>query len=213
MQDQPSKPNALLTRTRGRPRAAEAAQIGDRIITAATAIFLKRGFERTTLDHVADIAHVGKTTLYSRFADKPALFAAVLERYADDLRIRMGEITVTGDRRERLHQAGVQLARLTLTPHSIDLMRFGLAETPKFPEIGRQGMVIGFGGCVQSIITCISDDPDKPDHATKWLATRFVELALHPLYFHAFSGANLADLRVRAELDVEEVARLLTNAS
>lgn len=213
MPEDPSRSSVSRPRPRGRPRAAEAALVSPRIIEAATAIFLERGFERTTLDHVAEVAHVGKTTLYSRFPDKQALFTAVLQCYANDLRSQMSEITVTGDRRERLRQAGVQLARLTLTPASIDVMRFSLAEAAQFPEIGRQGKLIGFGGCVQILTSCISDTSDEPDHVVEHLATRFVELALLPLYFHAFAGADLAHLRSRADLDAEEVATLLINAS
>lgn len=43
------------------------------------------------------------------------------------------------------------------------------------------------------------------------MAARFVEMALHPLYMHAFSGADLAGLCERATRDVPEVAEILLN--
>ena len=43
-------------------------------------------------------------------------------------------------------------------------------------------------------------------------AQRFVELALHPLYMHAFFGADLADLRKRALVCVAEVVDFLLPA-
>ena len=61
---------------RGRPPSAAKRAA---ILAAATTAFLRDGFRGTSLDAVAAAAGVSKQTIYSHFADKEALFAAVVE--------------------------------------------------------------------------------------------------------------------------------------
>ena len=197
---------------RGRPRADQAGQIEERIITVASSLFLEQGFGRTTVDQIADLAHTGKTTLYGRFPTKEALFSAVVLRYIDELQARMAIVPTNGTRKERLIQVGIKLANLTLAEESIALMRLTIAEAKAFPELGREGFRIGFGGCVRCIAQCLATDgSDAAVTDATPMAARFVEMALHPLYMHAFSGADLAGLCERATRDVPEVAEILLN--
>lgn len=195
---------------RGRPRADQAGQVEERIITAASSLFLQQGFGRTTLDQVAEAAHAGKTTLYGRYPTKEALFSAVVLRYVDELQARMAIVPTSGTMRERLVKVGIALADLTLAEESIALMRLTIAEAKAFPELGHEGFRIGFGGCVRCIAECLATDgSDAAVAEATPMAARFVEMALHPLYMHAFSGADLAGLRERATRDVPEVAEIL----
>lgn len=63
---------------RGRPSAAEAEQIVGRILEASWEVLLAEGFEGFTFDRVARHAHIGKATIYSRFANKRELMGALL---------------------------------------------------------------------------------------------------------------------------------------
>jgi endonuclease III len=203
---------------RGRPRADHAGQVEQRILDAAAATFLTQGFGRTTLDHIAEVAHVSKTTLYGRFPTKEVLFAAMVSAAVQTFQSRMALTPTAGTLKERLIQMGIELAEATLTPESIALMRVTSAEADAFPEVARQGFRIGFDACVRCIAECLavtaSDGaeasllPEKIATVTP-MAARFVEMALHPLYMHAFFGADLAHLRHRAVRDVAAVAEIL----
>src|SRR5512132_4406241 len=48
-----------------------------RIIAAATSLFSRYGFRRTSVDLIAAEAGVAKPTIYAHFADKEAVFLAV----------------------------------------------------------------------------------------------------------------------------------------
>ncbi len=48
------------------------------ILDAASAVFLREGFERASVDVIAAEADVSKRTIYNHFADKRALFLAVI---------------------------------------------------------------------------------------------------------------------------------------
>lgn len=60
---------------RGRPRNAAK---DEAILQAAGDLFMERGYEAVSLDAVALSAGVSKATIYARYADKDALFTAVL---------------------------------------------------------------------------------------------------------------------------------------
>jgi len=61
-------------------RAEQAEATRQRIIAAATSLFLSKGFAGATLQAVADEAGVAVETVYSRFGNKTNLLAAILEK-------------------------------------------------------------------------------------------------------------------------------------
>jgi TetR/AcrR family transcriptional repressor of mexJK operon len=72
-----------VTKGPGRPRdaAKEAA-----IIRAAQAMFMEHGFDRASVDAIAEAAGVAKATVYARFKDKEGLLrAAISSKCADFL--------------------------------------------------------------------------------------------------------------------------------
>jgi len=60
-------------------REAQIAQTEQRIITAATELFVANGYVPTTLEAVAGRAQVGARTVYVRFGSKAALFKRVVD--------------------------------------------------------------------------------------------------------------------------------------
>ncbi len=60
-------------------RQAQIAQTEQRIVTAATELFLADGYVATTLEAVAKRAQVGARTVYLRFGTKVALFKRVVD--------------------------------------------------------------------------------------------------------------------------------------
>lgn len=194
------------TPRRGRPRATEVGEVDERILTVAHRLFLRDGFARTTYDRLAVEARTSKTTLYNRFPSKENLFDAVVARSLSDLTADIVERISAGSRRDALLDVGIALADATLTPESIALMRVTAAEAVSLPAVAREGFRIGFGACARAMAVAIAgvEDTDAVSEAMP-AAQRFVELALHPLYVHAFFGADLAKLRERARRDVEQV--------
>jgi hypothetical protein len=60
-------------------RQVQIAQTEQRIVTAATELFLADGYPATTLEAVAKRAQVGARTVYLRFGTKAALFKRVVD--------------------------------------------------------------------------------------------------------------------------------------
>jgi AcrR family transcriptional regulator len=58
----------------------------DAILKGAKAVFLKRGFEGTSMDAVALRAGVSKMTVYRHFGSKESLFAGVITDLCERIR-------------------------------------------------------------------------------------------------------------------------------
>jgi TetR/AcrR family transcriptional repressor of mexJK operon len=56
---------------------------GAAILEAAKRMFTVHGYERTSMDQIANEAGVSKLTVYSHFGDKDALFAAAVRSHCD----------------------------------------------------------------------------------------------------------------------------------
>ena len=72
------------------------------IVEAAGRLFGERGYDGTRLDAVAAAAGVTKPVLYRHFADKRALYLALLERHRADLGSFAGAIPADGPLEARL---------------------------------------------------------------------------------------------------------------
>lgn len=72
------------------------------IVDAAGRLFGERGYDGTRLEDVASAAGVTKPILYRHFADKRALYVALLERHRDDLASFAAAIPPQGTVEERV---------------------------------------------------------------------------------------------------------------
>ena len=72
------------------------------IVEAAGRLFGERGHDGTRLDEIAAEAGVTKPVLYRHFADKTALYLALLERHRDDLGSFAEVIPAQGTLEQRL---------------------------------------------------------------------------------------------------------------
>ncbi|MHC5264318.1 TetR/AcrR family transcriptional regulator [Streptomyces sp. UC4497] len=120
-----------------------AQQKREAITTAATELFLERGYDGTSLARIAEAAGVSKSTLFKQFPTKAALFEAIVteswQRDAGDAAARPR----TGDLRSGLTTIGHRYADLIGRPGMAALFRIVIAELPRFPELGRMQFELG----------------------------------------------------------------------
>ncbi|WEV23883.1 TetR/AcrR family transcriptional regulator [Streptomyces sp. 71268] len=120
-----------------------AQQKREAIISAATELFLDRGYDGTSLARIAEAAGVSKSTLFKQFPTKAALFEAIVteswQRDAGDAAAR----PQAGDLRSGLTAIGHRYADLIGQPRMADLFRIVIAELPRFPELGRTQFQLG----------------------------------------------------------------------
>ena len=126
---------AAVPRRGGRPSRQQAARLGERILDAATHLFLSQGYGATSIDAVARRARISKRTFYHRFDDKPALFVAVVHRIIDRLRSPADVERLVGDLQEVLQRLARFILRAALLPEAIALNRMLVAESGRFPKL------------------------------------------------------------------------------
>jgi TetR/AcrR family transcriptional regulator, mexJK operon transcriptional repressor len=122
----------------GRPPRAAALQLRDRILEAATQLFLTEGYGSTSIEAVAGRAGISKRTFYHRFDDKAALFAAVVHRIIEQIRPPPGVPLLEGATLPQiLRRLAGLLLRAALSPQAIALHRLVTAESVRFPNLVR----------------------------------------------------------------------------
>src|SRR6185437_11340891 len=122
----------------GRPSRAQALELREQILQAATELFLSEGYGSTSIEAVAERSGVSKRTFYHRFHDKAELFAAVVHRIIEQIRPPAGVPLLQGaDLHAILRRLAGLLLRAALTPQAIALQRLVTAESARFPNLVR----------------------------------------------------------------------------
>ena len=130
------------SRSRSRPRPRWRRRKDARpeeIITAALEVFADRGFAATKLEDVARKAGVTKGTIYLYFANKEALFKALIRQTIVPV-IAKGEAiaqSFTGSARELFERLVREYWRVVGETALASIPRLMIAEAGNFPELAR----------------------------------------------------------------------------
>jgi AcrR family transcriptional regulator len=110
-----------------------------RILRGALSVFTELGFERASVDLIANRAGVSKATVYNHFQDKKALFLACVLEKTGEIQAAVNEILAgpPGDLERDLRSLGERFVRFSLSPSAMALRRVIVAEVSRFPELGR----------------------------------------------------------------------------
>jgi AcrR family transcriptional regulator len=138
----------------GRPSKADAEQIGQRIIDAATELFFTLGYGATSVEAVARRAGISKRTFYHRFANKSALLSAVVHRTIDRMRPPADVPLLDGaDLPAILRGLAGLILRAALSPPAIALNRLIVAESSRFPDLAS---VVTNQGAIEEAVRLIA---------------------------------------------------------
>lgn len=111
------------------------------IMEAAATLFLRNGYQGTSMDEIAALAAVSKQTVYKNFADKQRLFhdiiMSVTGAVEDFLRTVGDTLRDTEDLAADLHTLGRQYIQVVMRPQVLQLRRLLIGESARFPELAR----------------------------------------------------------------------------
>ncbi len=111
---------------------------GLQILAAAREEFIRAGYAATSMDGVARRAKVSKTTLYTRFASKEALFAGTVaaecRRSGVDFRPEEFDGLPVD---EALRRIGRRVLDLICSPDALRVQQMVVGELARFPEVGQ----------------------------------------------------------------------------
>lgn len=127
-----------VKRAAGRPSVAEAPDLASAILKAAEVSFQADGFSGTTMRKVAQLARVTPQTLYARFADKTALFEALMTARTDTLLESALLIFEDGAGPEQVLQAfGERIVSTFLNSEIQRLHQLVIGEAKAFPRLAQ----------------------------------------------------------------------------
>lgn len=110
----------------------------EQILHAAARVFMEQGYGAASMDCVAREAGVSKATVYAHFSSKEQLFAAIVR---GECRVHAQAMAApdigTCRVEEALYRIGRNYLSFVVTPRSLAIFRVVIAETPRFPELGR----------------------------------------------------------------------------
>lgn len=114
---------------RGRARLAK-------ILDAATDLFLKVGYEQTSIDAILLQSGGSKSTLYAYFPTKEDLFRAVIDNVVDNSDLGTA-LDISANARMVLTEFAVSRQRVVLSPRHRAVLRLVIAERERFPDLAQ----------------------------------------------------------------------------
>lgn len=136
----------------GRPSRLQSAQLSDRILDVATALFLSHGFGTTSIEAVAKRAGISKRTFYHRFRGKEVLFEAVVRRLIERWMPPFDSALLDAPNIDAaLRSTAEYMLNIALKPEALALHRIVIAEARQFPGLARILHELGAASGVERI--------------------------------------------------------------
>jgi AcrR family transcriptional regulator len=166
-------------------------QLREHILWAAKDVFLEMGFERASMDVVANRAETSKRSLYAHFESKEKLFLAVIEMVRGLL---LGRLQMPGDYSDQPAEALAlfcgQYVKILLYEGSIQLCRVSMAETKRFPEGAAQHFDVMFTEVHTRLSTYLRTAFGLSAQTSGEAAQRLMGKLLYPRLLRALFGVD-----------------------
>lgn len=129
---------AKTRRSRGRPRSGRADVIESELLDGALRAFLHHGYGGTSLTAIVKTLGISKTTLYSRYKSKAALFEAIITQQNTRL---AASTALQADGTPLALQDGllayaIRSLEMSLEGDLLQVNRLITSESHRFPELG-----------------------------------------------------------------------------
>jgi TetR/AcrR family transcriptional repressor of mexJK operon len=186
-----------------KPKPAPPASKRERVVSAASKLFLEDGYGATGMDAIAEGAGVSKATVYSYYDDKATLFADVMARMCEELGGPPPVEGLVGESPEAALRAIALrgLHRVLETVHRQILQRV-VAESPEFPELGKKFWENGPGRFEAIVTRYLADakrqkllDVADPPRAAARLVGQITGLYLLPMLLGVRGRPSEAEIR------------------
>ena len=156
------------------------------ILRVGRSAFLKEGYSDTSMSEIAARAGISKATLYNHFPSKEELFIAVCEEESTQALAPLFEGgEMRGDIREVLEHFVQRTLSLLLSDDLQAFYRLVVAESARFPEIGRTAYEFGIRRGLERMTHYLTSAIEKGDlrPANVWTAAeQFLDLCAGNLH-------------------------------
>ncbi|HEX5048936.1 MAG TPA: TetR/AcrR family transcriptional regulator [Gammaproteobacteria bacterium] len=186
------------------PQSARGRARLQRMLAAAAELFLRDGYDKTSIDAILVLSGGSKATLYAYFPTKEDLFRAVL----DSVMVNNGQPTldIRRDVREMLTEFAVDRLHVIFSTHHRAVLRLIIAERERFPDLARLYHERGpqrSHKLLVEYLTALKNaellDVDDPDEAAEFFTGMLVHKWYKELLMLGAPTPSNSDLQERAE--------------
>ncbi|MGO9703314.1 MAG: TetR/AcrR family transcriptional regulator [Xanthobacteraceae bacterium] len=186
------------------------------IMKAATAVFVAKGYDGTSMDEIAAKASVSKQTIYKHFSDKDHLFSEIVLATTQQVDHVVGLVANalkdTKDLAQDLGRLGRTFLDVLMDEELLQVRRLVIANADRMPSLGRDWYEQGFGRVLAMLASCFRTLAEKKLLQIEdplIAANHFAGLLLWiPVNEAMFTGNNRP--RTKAELDILATAAVRT---
>jgi AcrR family transcriptional regulator len=189
-------------------------ELSEHILFAAKDVFLELGFERASMDVIADRAKTSKRTLYAHFESKEKLYLAVVELvrglYLDKLRTPAEYAQDTSEALVRF--CGRFLELLLWTP-AVGMCRLAISEVERFPEGSASFYEAIFTTAHERLASFLREQLKLGPKASAEAADDLIGRITHPRLFRALFGIDkvrddwLDEDKISASFDMKPIRK------
>jgi len=147
---------------RGRRGRVKSDAKREAILRGGMAVFLKFGFERTSMDEVAARAGVSKMTVYRHFGSKEDLFAGVITELCNPIVAKELERLFDQEPEQALRGYAQRMIDTVFAPETIELHRIVIAESSRFPKLGEMFYASGPQVCIEVLARYLKQNRNDP---------------------------------------------------
>jgi AcrR family transcriptional regulator len=197
--------SAGLTIHRLEPQSARGRARLAKILEAATELFLKVGYEQTSIDAILLQSGGSKSTLYAYFPTKEDLFRAVIDNLVDNSELGAA-LDISVNARAVLTEFAIARQRVVLSLRHRAVLRLVIAERERFPDLAQIYWERGPQRSSRHLITYLEAlrnrevlAIDDAEEAAEFLVGMLFQRWLRPIYYTDAPPPNELVLRARAE--------------
>ncbi|MBZ9996294.1 MULTISPECIES: TetR/AcrR family transcriptional regulator [unclassified Mesorhizobium] len=184
------------------------------IIQAATAAFIAKGYDGTSMEEIATRAGASKQTVYKHFTDKETLFAEVVLSTATQVNDIIESVTTLLSEAKFMQGGLQQLARRLITllmdEELLKLRRLIIANADRMPQLGRSWYEKGFERMLASMASCFQKLTNRglmqtsdPHLAASHLFGMLLWIPMNEAMFTGSNPRSKAELERHADASVE----------
>lgn len=184
------------------------------IIQAATAAFIGKGYDGTSMEEIATRAGASKQTIYKHFKDKETLFGEVVLSTATQVNDVIESVTTLLSEAKFMEGGLQQLARrlvtMLLDEELLKLRRLIIANADRMPQLGRSWYEKGFERMLASTASCFQKLTDRglmqtsdPRLAASHLFGMLLWIPMNEAMFTGSNPRSKAELERHADASVE----------
>lgn len=180
------------------------------ILRGAKQVFLKKGFAGTSMDAVAERAGASKMTVYRHFGSKEALFAGVITELCQQIVGDEFEEMLRLPPERALRAFAEKMVAIVFAPETLELHRIVIAESRRFPELGRMFYESGPETCINVLAKYFSKNRNNSQLDIKnprRTAEEFLELLRGYAHLRVILGLEKAPARREIDSRIESALR------